>query len=53
MVVRLVIIFGGHSLNFVRNAWYMKIIVERSAADVLGCVYYSSEEFRLESLNQF
>ena len=38
MVVRLVLIFGGHPLNFFRNAGYMKIIVERSVADVPGCV---------------
>jgi hypothetical protein len=53
VVVRLVVILGGHSLNFVRNAGYMKVIVEQSAADVPRCVYYSSEKFRLESLNQF
>jgi hypothetical protein len=53
VVVRLVIIFGGHSLNSVRNTGYVKIIVEQSAADVPRCVYYSSEKFRLESLNHF
>ena len=51
--MRLVVICGGHSLNFVRNTGCMEIIVELSAADVPGCVYCSSEEFRLESLNQF
>ena len=45
MVVRLVIIFGGHSLNFVRNAGYVKIIVEQSVAGVPRCVYYSFEKF--------
>ena len=50
MVVRLVIICGGHSLNFVRNTGYVEIIVEQSAADVPGCVYCSSEKFQLESL---
>ena len=53
VVVRLVVISGDHSLNFVRNTGYMKIIVEQSVADLPGCIYYSSEKFRLESLNQF
>ena len=52
VVVRLVIICGGHSLNFVRNAGYMKVVVERSAADVPRCVYCSSEKFRLESMEK-
>jgi hypothetical protein len=52
MVVRLVI-FGGHSLYFVRNTGHVEITMEQVIADVPGCIYYSSEEFRLESLNYF
>jgi hypothetical protein len=46
VVVGLIIICGGHSLNFVCNTGYMKIIVEHSAADVPRCIYYSSEKIR-------
>jgi hypothetical protein len=53
MVVRLCVIFGCHSLDFVRNTGYVEIIVKQVVADVPGCIYYSSEEFRLESLNYF
>jgi hypothetical protein len=53
VVVRLVVIFGGRSLDFVRNIGYVEIIMEQVVADVPGCIYYSSEEFRLESLNYF
>jgi hypothetical protein len=53
VVVRLGVIFGGHSLDFVRNTGYVEIIVKQVVADVPGCIYYSSEEFRLESLNYF
>jgi hypothetical protein len=53
VVVRLVVIFGGQSMNFVRNTGYVEIIMKHLVADVPGCIYYSSEEFRLESLNSF
>jgi hypothetical protein len=53
VVVRLGVIFGSHSLYFVRNTRYVEIIREQVVADVPGCIYYSSEEFRLESLNYF
>ena len=53
VAVRLVVILGGHSPNFFRNTGYVKIIMEQSVADVPGCIYYSSEKFRLESLNLF
>jgi hypothetical protein len=53
VVVRLVVILGGHSPNFFRNAGYVEIIMEQLVADVTGCIYYSSEKFRLESLNRF
>jgi hypothetical protein len=49
VVVRLDVIFGGHSLNFVRNTGYVEVIMEQLVADVPGCIYYSSEEFRLET----
>jgi hypothetical protein len=52
VVVRLVI-FGGHSLNFVRNSGYVEIIMKQLVANVIGSIYYSSEEFRLESFNYF
>jgi len=53
VVVRLVVIFGGHSPNFFRNTGHVEIIMEQLVADVPGCIYYSSEKFQLESLNCF
>ena len=53
MVVRLVVVFGGYSLNFVRNTGYVEISMEQLVVDVSGCIYYVSEEFRLESLDYF
>ena len=53
VVVRLHVIFGDRSLNFFRNAGHVEIIMEQLVADVPGCIDYSSEEFRLESLNYF
>jgi hypothetical protein len=53
VVVRFVVIFGGRSPNFVRNTGYVEIIMERLVADVPGCIYCSSEEFRLELLKYF
>jgi hypothetical protein len=50
VVARLVVIFGGRSPNFIRNTGYVEIIMERLVADVPRCIYYTSEEFRLESL---
>ena len=51
MVVRLVVVFGGHSLNFVCNTGYVGIGMEQLVVDVPGCIYYVSEEFRLEPLD--
>jgi hypothetical protein len=48
--VRLVVIFGGRSPNFVRNTGYVKIIMERLVADVPECIYYSSEEWNRWSI---
>ena len=53
VAVRLVVISDGHSPNFVRNIGYMKIIMEQFVTDAPRCIYYSSETFRLESLNRF
>jgi hypothetical protein len=53
VVVRLVVVFGDHPLNFVRNTGYVEIIMEQLVTDVPGCIHYASEEFRLESLNCF
>ena len=53
MVVRLVVIFDGQSPDFFRNTGYVEMIMEQLVADVPGCIYYSSEKFRLESLNRF
>jgi len=53
VVVRLVVVFGGYSLNFVRNTGYVKINMEQLVVDVPGRIYYVSEEFRLESLDYF
>ena len=53
MVVRLHVIFGDPSLNFFRNTGHVEIIMEQLVADVPGCIDYSSEELRLESLNYF
>jgi hypothetical protein len=53
VVVHLDVIFGGHSLDFARNTVYVEIIMELVVADVPGCIYYSSEEFRLKLLNYF
>jgi hypothetical protein len=53
VVVRLVVIFGGHSPNFVRNTGYVETIMKQLVVDVPGCIYYSSEEFRLETLKYF
>jgi hypothetical protein len=53
VVVCLAVVFDGHSLNFVCDTGYVEIIREQSVADVPGCIYYASEEFRLESLNYF
>jgi hypothetical protein len=53
VVVSLVVVFGGHPLNFVRNTGYVEIIMEQLVTDVPGCIHYASEEFRLESLNCF
>jgi hypothetical protein len=53
VVARLGVIFGGHSLDFFRNTGYVEIIMEQVVAGVPGCIYYSSEKFRLESLNYF
>ena len=53
MVVRLVVVFGGYSLNFVRNTGYVEISMEQLIVDVPGCVYYVSEKFRLELFSCF
>jgi hypothetical protein len=53
VVVCLVVVFGGHALNFVCNTGYVEIIMEQFVADVPECIDYASEEFRLESLNYF
>ena len=47
VVVRLVVILGGHSPDFFRNTGYVEIIMEQYVADVPGCIYCSSEKFRL------
>jgi hypothetical protein len=53
VVVRFVVVFGGHALNFVCNTGYVEIIMEQFVADVPECIDYASEEIRLESLNYF
>jgi len=53
VVVRLVVIFGGRLLNFVRNTGYAEIIMQQLVAEVPGSIYYASEGFRLEALNCF
>ena len=53
MVVRLGVVFGDLSLNFVRNTRYVEIVVNRLVADVPRCVCYVSKKFRLKSLNCF
>ena len=53
MVVRLVVVCGGYSLNFVRNTGYVEISMEQLVVNVPGCIYYVSEEFRLKSLDYF
>jgi hypothetical protein len=53
VVVRPVVVFGGHPLNFVRNTGYVEIIMEQFVADVPECIDYACEEFRLESFNCF
>jgi len=53
VVVLLVVVFGGYSLNFVRNTGYVEISMEQLVVDVPACIYYVSEEFRLESLDYF
>jgi hypothetical protein len=53
VVVCLVVVFGGHSQNFVCNTGYVEIIVEQFVADAPGCIYYASEKSGLESLNYF
>ena len=45
MVVRLVVVFGGYSLNFVSNTGYVEISMEQLVVDIPGCIYYVSEEF--------
>ena len=45
MVVRLGVVFGDLSLNFVRNTRYVEIFVSRLVADVPRCVYYGSKKF--------
>jgi hypothetical protein len=47
----IVVVFGGHSLNFVCDTEYVEIIMEQVVADVPECIDCASEEFRLESLN--
>jgi len=53
VVVRLVVLFGGYSLNFVRNIGYVEISMEQLIVNVPGCVYCVSEEFRLISLDYY
>jgi hypothetical protein len=38
VVVRLVVVFGGHALNFVCNTGYVEIIMELFVADVPGAL---------------
>jgi len=52
-VVVCLVVFGGHSLNFVCVTGYVRIIMEQVVADIPGCIVNASEEFRLESLNYF
>jgi hypothetical protein len=42
VVARLDVIFGSHSLNFVRNTGYVEIIMKHLVANVPGCIYYSA-----------
>ena len=53
MVVRLVVVFGGYSLNFVRNTGCVEIGMEQLVGDVPVCIYCVSEEFRLQLLDYF
>jgi len=53
VVVRLVVVFGGYSLNFVRNTGYVEISMEQLVVDVPGRIYCVSEELRLESSDYF
>ena len=53
MVVCLVVVFGGYSLNFVRNTGYVEVSMDQLVVDIPGCIYYVSEEFQLESLGYF
>ena len=53
MVVRLVVVFGGYSLNFVRIIGYVEVSMEQLVFDIPGCICYVSEEFRLEPLDYF
>ena len=53
MAVRLVVVFGGYSLNFVRNTGYVEVSMEQLVVDIPGCIYYVSETFRFESLDYF
>jgi len=38
VVVRLVVVFGGYSLNFIRNTGYVEISMEQLVVDVPGCI---------------
>jgi len=53
VIVRLVVVFGGCSLNFIRSTWYVEIIMEQMVVDVPGRIYCVSEEFRFESSGYF
>jgi len=53
VVVRLFVVFGGYSLNFVRNNGYVEIGMKQLVVNIPGCIYYVSEEFRLKSLDCF
>ena len=48
-----VVLFGGYSLNFVRDTGNVKISMEQLIVNVPGSVYCVSEEFRLKSLDYF
>jgi len=53
VVVRLVVVFGGYSLNSVCNTGYVEMRMEQLVVNVPGSVYCVSEEFRLKSLDYF
>ena len=39
MVVRLVVVFGGYSLNFIRSTGNVEISMEQLVEDIPGCIY--------------